>query len=149
MKNKRGNSPLVATVLLVAIVIIIAILLWFWYHNFIEEQQQKASTELAQACMNAEIRVEDALCSGNVVDIEIANIGTSQITSLLFNGLFDDGSQAFETGDPVPAGATTGLLQIEFDNHPGETLDRVEIIPVVMIGGQSKYCNDQKQYSSC
>ena len=148
MKNKRGISPLVATVLLVAIVIIIAILLWFWYHQFIEEQQQKASTELAQACMDAEIRIESTtICSGSEIKVELTNIGSSQIANVLINAISSESSDSFESGWIIPPGTSTGLQDIsgEFSVTPTQ----LEIIPIVMVGGQSKYCNDQAQYSSC
>jgi len=148
MKNKRGISPLVATVLLVAIVIIIAILLWFWYHQFIEEQQQKASTELAQACMDAEIRIEsETVCSGSEIKVELSNIGSSQITSVLINAIYSDTSESFESGWVIPPGTSTGLQDLgpEFSITPTQ----LEIIPIVMVGSTSKYCNEQAEYATC
>ncbi len=148
MKDKRGISPLVATVLLVAIVIIIAVLLWFWYNQFILEQQQKASTELAQACMNAEIRIEsNTVCSAGEIKVEIANIGSSQITSVLINAISSDSSESFETGWVIPPGTSTGLQFI--DDEFSITPTQLEIIPIVMVGSTSKYCNEQAQYSTC
>jgi len=37
MKNKKGLSPFIATVLLIAIVIIIALIIFFWFRGFNEE----------------------------------------------------------------------------------------------------------------
>ena len=51
MKDRRGVSPLVATVLLVALVIIIAILIWLWYGKFIEDIQNKQQLDLEMACV--------------------------------------------------------------------------------------------------
>ena len=39
--NKKGISPLIATVLLVAFVILIAVLIWFWWDNVIKDQISK------------------------------------------------------------------------------------------------------------
>ena len=60
--NKKGISPLVATVILIAIVIILALLLWFWYNQWILEQESKGGTELAQACSNTELQIKSSSC---------------------------------------------------------------------------------------
>ncbi len=39
--NKKGISPLIATVLLIGFVIMMAILIWFWWNKVLKEQARK------------------------------------------------------------------------------------------------------------
>ena len=49
--NKKGVSPLVASILLVAIVIVIAFLVFWWYGDYVAENLDKSGITADQACM--------------------------------------------------------------------------------------------------
>jgi len=43
--NKKGISPLIATILLIALVIAIALIVWFWYAEFLKQEIEKGWSE--------------------------------------------------------------------------------------------------------
>ncbi len=49
-KNKKGLSPIIATVLLIVLVIIIALIIFLWAKRFIGEAIQKQGASVEQKC---------------------------------------------------------------------------------------------------
>ena len=83
MKNKRGISPLIASVLLVGFIIMIGSIVIFWGRGFIKERAQKEG-ELAEKqlkCENIEIEIR----STNKIErnIEIENKGNTAIDGFI------------------------------------------------------------------
>ena len=146
--NKKGISPLVATVILIAIVIILALLLWFWYNQYILEQGSKAESELAQACTNTELQIKSSSCE-NVsstqwrLTFELANSGTSKITEEIFLLKSDTESFEVDSARVLEQGVTLDFgVDFNSTNLPG-ILESVKIIPAVSKGTSKKYCYDQ------
>ena len=72
--NKKGLSPVIATVLLVSIVLILAAIIFLWMKGFVSEQIQKNGNPVADAC-------------GNVVfDVEYENLGAALSLQLVNKG---------------------------------------------------------------
>ncbi len=68
MKDKKGVSPVIATILLIAIVIILALIIFLWARGFIKESVQKQGKPADQACSE--------------IDLELSYIGEElQITN--------------------------------------------------------------------
>jgi flagellin-like protein len=45
MRNNKGVSPIVATVLLIAMVVVIALILFLWFRNMVKEEVVKFEEE--------------------------------------------------------------------------------------------------------
>src|SRR3989344_6832712 len=58
IKNKRGVSPVIATVLLIMIVIILAIIVFLWARGFIGESVTKQDSPADQACEEISLGVQ-------------------------------------------------------------------------------------------
>jgi len=148
--NKKGISPLVATVILIAIVIILALLLWFWYNQWILEQESKGGTELAQACSNTELQIKSSSCE-NIsstewrLTFELANSGTSKIIEEIFLLTSDSGSFEVDSGRVLEQGVTLDFGVDYNSTNLAGTLESVKIIPAVSKGSQKKYCYDQAE----
>lgn len=56
--NKRGLSPVIATVLLIAVVIILAIIIFLWAGSFFGERVEKFGKSEDQACSEVSIDVD-------------------------------------------------------------------------------------------
>lgn len=52
MKDKRGISPVVATVLLVAIVVVVGIIIFIWATGLLGEKEQKFGEPITNSCDN-------------------------------------------------------------------------------------------------
>jgi flagellin-like protein len=62
--NKRGVTPVVATVLLIAIVVVLGVIIFFWAKNFLTESAQKGDRSVSISCGQVEFNakvVADAL----------------------------------------------------------------------------------------
>lgn len=66
-RNKRGLSPVVATVLLISIAIVIAIIIFLWARSFIGEKTQKFGSAIELACDKVAFTAEAV---GGVLSIE-------------------------------------------------------------------------------
>ena len=155
MKNKRGVSPIVATVLLVAIVIIIAIILWFWYNQFIDEQRAKAESQLAQECADSEIQIVELTCedltagspSTYRLTMNIANTGGSRISKLVVNSRSLTTSQTDEIAKAIQEG-TTADITVDVNASMVTSIEGIQVVPAVSIGQNLKYFDGQAQESN-
>jgi len=75
--NKRGVSPVVATVLLIAIVIVIITIIFLWGRSVIQENVQKQGKPAEQACSEMNLRVS---CNDGV--LSITNLGNLPLYSV-------------------------------------------------------------------
>ena len=106
MTNKRGISPLIASVLLVAFVILIGSIVIFWGRSFIKERAQKEG-ELAEKqlkCENVEIEIKNAKKIER--NIEIENKGNTAIDGFILRvvsgGTSPDFSSIKDAVDSIP-----------------------------------------------
>ena len=84
MKQKRGISDLVSTILLVSSAIAIAILIFLWIsHSSREETEKSADIGIAeQLCKDIEIKITDASISVNSISLGVENLQNTKITAL-------------------------------------------------------------------
>jgi len=75
--NKKGVSPVIATVLLVAIVVILAVIIFLWARGFTEEIVQKSGKPPYQVC--DEIQFEANVYNGQ---LQIINTGDIPLYNL-------------------------------------------------------------------
>jgi flagellin-like protein len=142
MKNKRGLSPLVATVLLIAIVIVIALLIWFWYRDVIEKKQEKEELSAQLICaQQIEFEIRNPGCVLNTdppsVVFEVENTGTRRIEK--FNIVARDpndnllGSREISVTVNPPE---TSDLSIDIDSLTQGQIVKVEVTPIIISGAQ-------------
>ncbi len=84
MKQKRGLSDLVSTVLLVSSAIAIAILIFLWIsHSSREETEKSADIGTAeQLCKDIEIKITEASKTGSSISLGVENLQNRKITAL-------------------------------------------------------------------
>jgi flagellin-like protein len=83
MRDKRGISPVIATVLLVALVIVLILIIFIWSKAFISESVQKGSISASNACKNIQIDISPVPNpSGSSVDLQVVNRGSVPIYKL-------------------------------------------------------------------
>jgi flagellin-like protein len=84
--NKKGISPVIATVLLIGIVVVLATIIFIWARSFIDESAVKNGRAVGLTCANVEFQWRVVLMSAscnNDPSIEINNIGNIPIYGLV------------------------------------------------------------------
>ncbi len=121
--DKRGISPLIATVLLIGFTVALIILLIIWGKNYIEERTQKdaeLSAELLK-CSNLEFEVVNVMNDA----ISVRNTGSVDIKGFVFAGIEEDIDPAYVT---IPKG---GSGEVPFTSAGG--IDELKLIPALRL----------------
>lgn len=131
INNKKGVSPVIATVLLIMLVIIIAIIILLWSRAFIKEKLLKFDKPIDTVCNEVSINtfVNDDYTygftnTGNVpiyaVDVKISEDGGSKVI------------RADQTKNgQVDIGLST-ILNVEAINPNAGGTEEVKIIPILL-----------------
>lgn len=131
-ENKKGLSPIIATVLLILLVLVLAGIIFTWMRGFVSEQLVKGSKTVEQACQEVDFDVQFV----TTTDLEIVNRGNVPISSFevkIFNG---GDSDIIKFSFSVDAGQA-----ISESFNPGPTDGRMIIYPIVLGNVKDKQVN--------
>ena len=146
--NKKGISPLIATVLLIAFVILIAVLVWFWWDKILRAEAEKTGAETVGAISCAQevsFTISNPGCSSGVINFDVENTNTGNIYKFkVRTKLGSEVLEVIESATPLQASAAT-QLGINYNVTLGTTPDSVEVIPVVLSQGATVTCNEQSE----
>ncbi len=92
-KEKRGLSPIVATVLLIALAIVLAMIVFLWARGFISEQIEKRGEPIDQICELVNIQV-DYSSSGSNIELIVVNMGSIPVHSVEVREIDESGSSS-------------------------------------------------------
>src|SRR3989344_5306278 len=76
MRDRKGLSPVIATVLLIAIALIIALIIFLWARSFIGEKTQKFGSPIEDSCLKVEFVAEAISDGSGSADVSIENRGS-------------------------------------------------------------------------
>ncbi len=146
MKNKRGISPVIATVLLIAMVVVIGSIVFLWFRGMVQEEATKFGKNVKLVCDDINF---EASYSGGI--LSIVNTGTIPIYRMKLK-ILKEGSH--ETKDL--AGNWPGLGLNQGGTFSGDISGEVEgankiiVLPVLMgsssEGKKSYICEEQYGY---
>jgi flagellin-like protein len=87
LRDKRGISPVIATVILVAVTIVVAVAVAYWMGGIASLYTRYEKIQISSAYAVASTTINSSL-SGWVVTVNVQNTGTADatITNLLING---------------------------------------------------------------
>jgi len=119
--NRRGLSPVIASVLMILLVLVLAGIIFFWARGFIGEQIEKFGKPVEQACSSISFKVE------RVGDdkLEILNDGNVDIFSFNIKMIKGGDSETSRFAFPVEAGKAVEnsvTLTMEDDSYPDEVI---------------------------
>jgi len=132
--NKKGISPLIASILLIVFILVISVLVMNWMRGSVERQMEggEEQAELVAKCNNAIISIDGVdWKDGNIYDIVVSNTGTEGITGeqIIITG--STGIEAASLSVPIDSGeskvVTTGALNVG-------TPEKVQVIPTIAEG---------------
>lgn len=128
--NRRGVSPVIATVLLVLVALIIASIIFVWAKNFVGEKAQKNQEPLEVSCEKISFEAEGFANENNLYLVNRGNIpiyGVEMrkkgIGSEITVGLFED--KTIGNGE-------TGVIDLSKQGLSINTGDDFIIIPIVL-----------------
>ncbi len=144
VNNKKGISPVIATVLLIAIVVVIAAIIFIWASNFVSEDIQKFDSSIKNACADVDLEISE-VTSGY---LNVVNRGDVPVFAL--NLKVDDGSGNSDIskceGSFSPG--QSGVLDIGQDCDISGAVTVISIIPVLVgttNGENAEYSCDKNQ----
>ena len=144
MLNKKGISPLIATILLVALVIAIALIVWFWYANFLQQEIEKTGKEAlaeGECVLDVAFKIDSASCFGNDILLNIRNEGTVDIQDFRVRIYGSSSTEMILIGERLPK---THSRQTSVEIPSIGTVQRLEIMPVIVTEGVPKTCTNKQ-----
>lgn len=129
-KNKKGISPMIATVILIAIVIAIALILFLWFRNMVKEDAKKFEDESIElTCTRVKFNAD--YNSGQLV---VVNEGSLPIYALKI-ALYSEGGHSEISKEPSnDEGLAYGINQggVYATGLDGSGLNKVIVYPVLI-----------------
>ncbi len=144
MKNKKGISPIIATVLLIVIAIALFVIVFLWIRSFQGEQLEKFNAPIENSCPNIQLQLTII-----GTDLQIENIGNVPVYKIqLFSVEQGSSTKINEEEINLKAGETTSI------NLGTSCIDSIKIIPVLLgttkSGAQKEYiCENKEIITSC
>lgn len=131
-KQKRGVSPIIATVLLISIVVVLGLIIFLWFRGITEEAVTKfGGKNIELVC--AEVTFEASYSSGMLV---VSNIGNVPIYDVEVEMTTEGG---YETKDlsqisswPDMGLNSGGVFSEDLSSEIGASLEELKLIPVLL-----------------
>lgn len=129
MKNKRGLSPVIATVLLISIALVLALIIFLWARNFVSENVQKFDEPIERACESISFRAE-----ADSSALSIVNEGNVGIYGLEVSLKSKGGTASAEASEKTVLSGRNN--DIPFNNNGidlnVETGDEILVVPRIL-----------------
>jgi flagellin-like protein len=124
-KEKRGISPVIATVFMILLVVSLSALVFIWARGFVEERENEGGLTVDELCEAVNFDIDNV--SGNS-NFEIINRGDINISSLQFRVYYGGDSSVLNWSSSVVSGEARGAT-IDLSSFSG--ISSVEVIPVL------------------
>ncbi len=153
MKNKKGISPLIATVLAIGFAIVLAVLFWIFASEQVEQVLDKdAAQQSGMAICAKDVAFSIPSCTvGPPTSVTIHNTGDMPITAFRLRVAGE-----FTTGNNIGPFTWTPLVENEVAEGAEKTITKsfssgetfmadgnVEVMPVIVYGGHAITCTEQ------
>lgn len=134
--DKRGLSPVIATVLLVMLVFILAIIVFVWMRGFVSEQIVKFDKSAEQACQETEFDAELMYPT-----LQIANRGNMPISGFEMKVYQQDGNSEIKK---LPIGLSQGQsVREDFSQYGDAVAVKIVLSPIILGNVKDKAVNKQ------
>ena len=133
--NKRGLSPVIASVLMIMLVMVMAAMIFLWARGFITEQIEKFGKPVEDLCESVDFRVEQV---GN--ELEILNRGNVDIWHLDIK-MFKDGDSEISKFDFKVDSGKAVKKAITLKMEDGSVPEKIIIYPALVGSVKGKKTN--------
>ncbi|MBI2452542.1 hypothetical protein HYV50_05735 [Candidatus Pacearchaeota archaeon] len=130
-KQKRGLSPVIATMLLVSLAVVLAVIVFFWARSFLAETITKEGVDIDQSCSSVDFEVE-ADSSLRELTITIVNKGDVPIYNVEIKkkGLGEEKTITdIENQNSISPGETATISLSSLDLRTG---DEISVVPILL-----------------
>lgn len=137
-RNKKGVSPVIATVLLIAMAIIIGLIIFLWFRGLTKEAITKFEKNIELVCEDVQFVPEYSLTLGK---ISFMNSGNVPIYDFQLRVFEEGGHQTFEMGELDSNWPSVGLRQEErfvSRDLSSELSGTIKIVIIPILAGTSK-----------
>lgn len=145
-RNKKGLSPVIASVLLILLVLVLAAIIFFWARGFISEQIQKFDQPIANFCTQVDFDA-DLISGGGSYKLEVVNRGNVDVFYFDIKKTKGGEQETTKFKFSVDAGdAKTEMIDINMED--GNLPEKITLYPALIgtIKGKSAnkavVCND-------
>lgn len=146
MKQKRGISPLIATVLLIGFVVAAAGVVMLWTRGFVGELQTKKGAEgtaRLSCATDVEIGLRDLTFGSGQLTAAVEN-KRGKVDGFIFVVRGDTDSSSVESSIGIESGGIANI-DIAYDSLKVGQPDKIDVIPRLKLGkGIYQPCPDQK-----
>ena len=153
--NKKGISPLIATVLLIAFAVALGAVVMNWGRSYVEETSiQSAETSDTKVTCAQKVKIEivevaktPKICyntDSGEIEITLQNRGEVALEGLLFNALGIEGTGiTYDTNESIRR-SRIKKFNIEYDESEHGSIEFVQVIPKVRVTGSARAaeCSD-------
>jgi flagellin-like protein len=159
-KNKRGISPLIATVLIIGFTVALAAVIMTWGQSFSKSMSQSTeqTTNVQLACaQDVQFEVQAVCWDGSALRLTVANNGNKKLSAITARIKESETTIGVNASDMAASPQVLGLgslpaygLQVFIldptqDLNPtvtGSNVKEVELIPVITVGGKDVTCSN-------
>lgn len=144
--NKKGVSPVIATVLLITIALLLAVVIFFWARNFIGEKTQKFGEPIENSCDQIKFDADVSL-SGSSLAVDVVNKGNVPLYGIEVRKKEDGGIVNVGSAGKTVDNGQTESLSVDTSSADLTTGSQLVLVPVIIgeSGNLKKaYTCDQK-----
>lgn len=146
LKNKKGISPVIATVLLIAMVVVLGLIIFLWFRGFTQEAVTKFDTNVELVCNDV---VFDADYSGGKLSvINTGNVPIYRVNVKSF-GLGSHTTKELTRDNNWPELGLNQGDSFSEEVNLGENIEEITVTPVLMgnsRSGQKSFICNEAQY---
>jgi flagellin-like protein len=149
--NKKGLSPVIASVLMILLVIILASMIFLWARGFVGEQIEKFGQPIENLCESVDFVAQVVSGTSTKYALEIVNRGDIDIFHLDIKMFLGGNSEIGKFNFNVDAHGAPIKGDIDLKMDSGEEPGEIEIYPALIGTVKGKHsnkvftCNDVSQ----
>jgi len=137
--NNRGISPLIATVLLIAFAVSIGTMIMNWNKDSVAVGDCSETKLEVQMISAKPLFCYDTL--NNKINVMIKNVGSTDVNRLKMRVITPDFNT--EDKDLTDSAIKSGDIKTKSIDYIHSGKFRVEIIPIITVGGKESVCSDK------
>lgn len=131
--NKRGISPIIATVLLISLAVIVSVIIFLWARNFVSERVEKFGQPIQYSCENINFEAEAISRPEGGITAAVVNRGNVPIYAFEIkqknvNSFSINEAKPFNKTIDYGESAELDFRSDEIDKSDGEELQFVPLI---------------------
>jgi len=140
--NRRGISPLIATVLLIAFAVSIGTMIMSWGKDVASVGDCSETKLEVQVIGGKPLFCYDTL--NNKINVMVKNVGSTNVDKLKMRVVAPDFSS--EDRDLDDSSIKSGDIMTKNIDYTRSGKFRVELLPIIMVGGKETVCSEKNVY---